>query len=153
MKPMQSRFLLKIIGITLLISLVFHLDGYSQQTVTGKWKTIDDETNQPKSIVEITEKNGKVYGKIIKLFRESGEDPDPICDKCPADDDRHNKKVIGMEILKGLSKDDDEYSGGTILDPADGRVYRCKIWLNGNDLMVRGYWGPFFRTQTWKKEN
>lgn len=135
------------------MAVFIHVDGYSQNTVIGKWKTIDDETSQPKSIVEITEKDGKVYGKIIKLFRGPGEDPDPVCDKCSQDDARHNKKVIGMEIIKGLSKDNTDYSGGTILDPADGRVYRCKIWLNGNNLMVRGYWGPFFRTQTWIREN
>ncbi len=143
----------KIIGFSLFLAVFIHVDGYSQNTVIGKWKTIDDETSQPKSIVEITEKDGKVYGKIIKLFRGPGEDPDPVCDKCSQDDARHNKKVIGMEIIKGLSKDNADYSGGTILDPADGRVYRCKIWLNGDNLMVRGYWGPFFRTQTWIREN
>ena len=135
------------------MGILIHFDGYSQNTETGKWKSIDDETNKPKSIVEIIEKNGQLYGKIIKLFREPGEDPDPVCEECDEDDERFKKKVIGMEILKGLSKDNNEYSGGTILDPADGRVYRCKIWLNGTDLMVRGYWGPFYRTQTWKKEN
>jgi uncharacterized protein (DUF2147 family) len=153
MKLLNIYFLSKIAGISVLIGLFGHFSAFSQNSVTGKWKTIDDDTNKPKSIVEITEKNGVLYGRIIKLFRETGEDPDPICDKCPSDDDRHNKKVIGMEIINGLKKDDDEYSGGTILDPADARVYRCKIWLNGNDLMVRGYWGPFYRTQTWKREN
>lgn len=153
MKIIAHGFLYKIIGFGLFLAVFIHVDGYSQNTVIGKWKTIDDETSQPKSIVEITEKDGKVNGKIIKLFRGPGEDPDPVCDKCSQDDARHNKKVIGMEIIKGLSKDNTDYSGGTILDPADGRVYRCKIWLNGNNLMVRGYWGPFFRTQTWIREN
>lgn len=135
------------------MSFFINFDGFSQNTVIGKWKSIDDDTNKPKSIVEIIEKDGKLFGKIIKLFRESGEDPDPVCEECDEDDDRYKKKVIGMEIIKGLSKDGNEFSGGTILDPADGKVYRCKIWLNGNDLMVRGYWGPFYRTQTWKSEN
>lgn len=153
MKSIAPHFLYRSIGFSLFLILFIHFDGQSQNTVIGKWKTIDDETNQPKSIVEITEKDGKVYGKIIKLFPEPGKDPDPVCDKCSQDDARYNKKIIGMEIIKGLSKDNTEYSGGTILDPADGRVYRCKIWLSGNNLMVRGYWGPFFRTQTWLREN
>ncbi len=121
------------------------------QSVLGKWKTIDDETGDPKSIVEIYEKNGKVYGKIIKLFRKPGEDPDPICDKCPREDERFNKKIIGMEILRDMTKSGSEYSGGTVLKPDEGKIYRCKIWLEGKELMVRGYWGILYRTQTWQR--
>lgn len=127
------------------------LSGYAQ-TITGKWRTIDDETGKPKSVVEIVEKNGKYYGKVIRLFRGNEEDQDPICDKCPADDDRYKKKIIGMEILRNLLKDDDEYTGGTIIDPNNGKIYRCKVWLEGNNLKLRGYLGPFFRTQTWLPE-
>ena len=77
------------------------------QTIVGKWQTIDDETGKPKSIVEIIERNGKFYGKVIRLFRDPSEEQDPVCDKCPTDDDRHKKKIIGMEILRNLIKDDD----------------------------------------------
>lgn len=119
------------------------------QSIVGKWKTIDDETNEAKSIVEIVEKNGKYYGKIIKLFRAPGEDPDPICEECDSEDDRYRKKIIGMEILKDMMKSETEYSEGNILDPNNGKIYSCKIWLEGNNLKLRGYWGPFFRTQTW----
>ncbi|MEQ1585681.1 MAG: DUF2147 domain-containing protein [Cyclobacteriaceae bacterium] len=119
------------------------------QGIVGKWKTIDDETTEPKSIVEIVEKNGKYYGKIIKLFRAPGEDPDPICEECDLDDDRYQKKIIGMEILKDMMKSGTEYSEGNILDPNNGKIYSCKIWLEGKNLKLRGYWGPFFRTQTW----
>jgi len=121
------------------------------QTVFGKWKTIDDETGDFKSIVEIFERSGKVYGRIVKLYRKPNEDPDPICDECDEEDPRYKKKVMGMEILKDMIKDDDEYSGGEILDPNNGKIYRCKIWLEGKDLKLRGYIGPFFRTQTWIK--
>lgn len=114
-------------------------------------KSIDDETNEPKSIVEIYERNGKVYGRIVKLFRKPNEDQDPICTECEEDDPRYKRKVIGMEILKDMVKDDDEYSGGKILDPNNGKIYRCKIWMEGKDLKLRGYIGPFYRTQTWIK--
>ena len=56
-----------------------------------------------------------------------------------------------MEIIKDMKKGTDEYSQGSILDPQDGKIYRCKLWTEGDDLKVRGYWGPFYRTQTWKK--
>jgi uncharacterized protein (DUF2147 family) len=136
--------------LTAFITLAFQL-CFSQTEVTGKWKTIDDDSGKEKSIVEITGRNGKIYGKVIKLFREPGEDQDPVCDECDEDDPRYNKKVLGMEIMKDLVKVDEVFEGGTILDPKNGEVYRCKIWREGNDLKVRGYLGPFFRTQTWKK--
>ena len=139
-------------NIILIVGLFVHSATWSQ-SILGKWKTIDDETDEPKSIVEIFERNGKVYGRIIKLYRRSDEDQDPICDKCDEDDLRFKSKVIGMEILKGMMKDSNEYSGGEILDPNNGKVYRCKIWLEGKDLKLRGYLGPFFRTQTWVKDH
>ena len=119
------------------------------QSVLGKWVTIDDETNEKKSVVEVYERGGKIYGKVVKLFRKPGEDPDPVCDDCDEDDSRYMKKIMGMVIMEGLSKDDDEYSGGTILKPSTGTVYRCKIWRSGEKLMVRGYVGFFYKTQTW----
>lgn len=123
----------------------------AQTSIIGKWKSVDDNTGDPRSIVEIIEREGKIYGKIIKLFPKAEEDPDPVCDKCSPEDLRFNKKIIGMEIIKEMSLDDDEYSGGTILDPEVGKVYRCKVWLEAGKLKVRGYLGPFYRTQTWLK--
>jgi uncharacterized protein (DUF2147 family) len=121
------------------------------QPIVGKWTTIDDNTGEEKSIVEIFEKGDKVFGRIIKIFIKQGEDPDPVCDKCPADDSRYNKKIIGMEIIRDMVKSNDEFIDGNILDPEVGKVYRCKLWIEGAELKVRGYWGPFYRTQTWKR--
>jgi uncharacterized protein (DUF2147 family) len=121
------------------------------QSITGKWKTIDENSGEEKSIVEIFEQKGRFYGKILKIFRKPGEDPDPVCDECPEDDARYQKKIIGMEIIRDMKQNGDEYSEGNILDPEVGKIYRCKLWLEGSDLKVRGYWGPFYRTQTWKK--
>ncbi|MTI19723.1 DUF2147 domain-containing protein [Fulvivirga sp. RKSG066] len=121
------------------------------QDVLGKWKTVDDETGKVKSVVEIYERDNKLYGKIVKLFREPGQNPDPVCDECPEDDPRYNKKIIGMEIIKGLEKEGTEYANGTVLKPDEGRIYKCKIWLEDGNLKIRGYWGLFYRTQTWVK--
>ncbi len=132
-----------------LICLSASLGVKSQGSIVGIWTTIDDETNKPRSTVQIAERDGKYYGKIISLINREGEDPDPICDNCSPDDDRYKKKIIGMEILRDMKKSDSEYSEGTILDPNNGKIYRCKIWIEDNNLKLRGYWGPFFRTQTW----
>ena len=139
---------------TILISLILLLvnTGLIGQSVFGKWKTIDDETKKAKSIVEIYEQNGKLYGKILELYRGPDEDPDPVCDECEEDDDRYNQKVVGMEIIREMEKDDDEWEDGTILDPKNGKVYDCKLWVDEDDpniLNVRGYIAFFFRTQTW----
>jgi uncharacterized protein (DUF2147 family) len=135
----------------LLLVLLSSVDAIGQ-SVLGKWKTIDDNTNKARSIVEIYEMDGKVFGKVEKLFREPDEDPDPICEECDDSDDRKNQKVIGMEILRDMEKEGDEYEDGTILDPENGKVYDCKIWVDPdhpNKLNVRGYVAFFFRTQVW----
>lgn len=139
--------ILQILAVTFFIGN----SAIGQDIVIGKWKTIDDSTGEPRSIVDVYERGGKVYGKITKLYRKPGEDPDPLCDDCETDNPRFMKKIIGMEIMEGLVKDDQEYGGGFILDPENGKVYRCKIWVEDNQLKVRGYIGPFYRTQNWLK--
>jgi uncharacterized protein (DUF2147 family) len=138
-----SKFFIAIIFILLAMQL-------QAQSVVGRWKTIDDETKKPKSIVEIYEQNGKIYGKIIKLFRTPQEDQDPVCDKCT--DFRKGKKIIGLNIITDMQKDGDEYVDGKILDPKNGKIYNCKLWVENGNLMVRGYVAFFFRTQTWVRE-
>ncbi|MCB0515327.1 MAG: DUF2147 domain-containing protein [Chitinophagales bacterium] len=134
----------------LLIAAFFTLGVQAQSSVLGKWKTIDDETNKPKSIVEVYEENGKVYGKILKLFRGPDEDQDPDCTKCT--DDRKNQRIIGMQIIRDMKNHGDYWDDGTIVDPKNGKVYSCQLTLkNDNELDVRGYLGFSFigRSQTW----
>ena len=134
-----------------ILLVVASLSGFSQHKILGKWKTIDENSGEVKSIVEIFERSNKVYGKIIKIFPKPGADPDPVCNKCDEEDARYKRKIIGMEIIQNMVKDGDEYGDGDILDPQSGKIYSCKIWLEGDDLKVRGYWGLLFRTQTWKR--
>ena len=118
------------------------------QSIIGKWKTIDDETGKQKSIVNIYQKGDRYFGRIEKIFPEPGGDPNPTCDNCEGD--RKDKAIVGMEIIDGLKKSGDEYKNGTILDPANGKVYDCKLWVNDEgNLKVRGYLYFFYRTQTW----
>jgi uncharacterized protein (DUF2147 family) len=119
-------------------------EARAQGSPVGVWETIDDETHKPTAHVEIWEKDGKYFGKIVKLLVDP---PDTLCTKCEGA--RKNQRVLGMTILWDLKKDDDEYSGGRILDPKNGKTYRCKIWREGNTLKVRGYLFIFYRTQKW----
>lgn len=134
-----------------LIPLIMLANVCFGQSPVGKWTTIDDNSGEERSVVEIFEKNGKLFGRIVKLFQKPGDDPDPVCDDCQNDDPRYKKKIIGMEIIRNMKSSGKEYSDGDILDPESGKVYRCRLWVEGNALHVRGYWGPFFRTQTWKR--
>ena len=131
----------------LLLWLLLTPTTYAADSVFGRWQTIDDQTNKAKSIVEIYQQNDKLYGKIIRLFRAADEDPDPVCSQCT--DDRKGQKIIGMVIIDGLVADGDTWSGGQILDPANGKTYKVKLWLDQDKLQVRGYVGIFFRTQVW----
>ncbi len=127
--------------------------SFSQaQSILGQWKTIDDETGKTKSIVEIYNDNGKIYGKVVKLLVP--EDQGKLCIKCTGTD--YNKPIEGLIFLKGMSKDknDNEYKGGTIFDPEKGKEYKCKMWIDKdtpNTLNVRGYIAFFFRTQNWQR--
>lgn len=117
----------------------------------GVWKTIDDHNGKVRSLVRITEVNGELQGKIEKLFREPGEEPNPKCDKCT--DYRKDQPILGLVFMNGLKKDGDEFTGGQILDPDNGKIYRSKMELieGGKKLKVRGYIGaPLFgRSQVW----
>lgn len=132
----------------LLAGLFISMLSANAQSVTGKWKTFDDETKEAKSIVEITERDGKIYGKVIEILNPAKKNIK--CTNCSGTD--KDKPVLGLEILKGLSKDGKEYSDGKILDPSNGKLYKCTVSLDGNDkLKVRGYVGisAFGRTQNW----
>lgn len=123
----------------------------------GTWKTIDDKTGKAKSLVTITEVNGKLSGKIVELFREPGEDPDPVCDKCTST--LHNHKIKGLTIMWGFAKDGSQWTGGRIFDPQkpgnDQDPYKAKLTLadGGRSLVVRGYIGFSWigRSQTWHR--
>jgi len=133
---------------TLLLSC-FSLALLAQSPV-GFWRTIDDETGKPKSIVEIYEKDGKLFGKIAQLTPEAGKDRNRVCISC--EDDRKNQKIEGMEIIRDMKKDGKEWEDGTILDPKNGKVYDCELWVDEDNpdlLNVRGYIAFFFRTQQW----
>jgi uncharacterized protein (DUF2147 family) len=137
------------------IAIAFSAAGVCAQSApTGLWKTIDDTSGKPKALIRISESNGELSGRIEKIFPEPGKDPDPLCTKCEGT--RKDQKVIGMTILFGMKRDGDEYNGGQILDPDNGKIYRSKLSLidGGKKLNVRGYIGvPMLgRTQTWLRE-
>lgn len=134
-----------------LLLVFFELTVLHSQTVTGKWKMVDDKTGDARSVVEIYEQDGKLYGRILRLLNP--EKRNAICKKC--EDYRKDQKVEGMLVIEDLVQDDSEehtYHKGRILNPDSGEFYRCKIWLdkdNSDKLYVRGYMAMFYRTQTW----
>jgi uncharacterized protein (DUF2147 family) len=117
----------------------------------GLWRNIDDATKQPKALIRITEAAGVLTGRIEKILTDK---TDAVCDLCT--DDRKGKPVQGMTILTGLKKEGEEWAGGEILDPNNGKVYKAKAKLadNGSKLDVRGFVGiaALGRTQTWIRE-
>ncbi len=120
----------------------------------GLWMNIDDASGKPRGLIRITESNGTLQGKIEKVFPAPNEDPNPKCEKCEGAN--KNAQVVGLVILSGLAKDGEEYGGGQILDPDNGKVYSSKVRLtdNGKKLSVRGYIGaPILgRSQTWIRQ-
>jgi uncharacterized protein (DUF2147 family) len=120
----------------------------------GLWKTIDDATGKAKSIVMIWEENGKLFGRVQKLIDPDPKNPEPKCVDCSGE--QKDKPVVGLRILWDLEKDGEAWSGGTILDPANGKAYKCLLSLvdDGEKLKVRGFIGLSLlgRTQYWARE-
>lgn len=125
--------------------------AFAQSSPVGRWKTIDDETGKPKSVVEITQAaNGTLQGKVVQVLH-SDRGPNPKCDKCKGAN--KGKPVTGMTILWGLRKSGDTWAGGTILDPAKGSDYKAKArMIDANKLGVSGCLAFICREQTWVRE-
>jgi uncharacterized protein (DUF2147 family) len=110
-------------------SMAFAADPLANTT----WQTYDD--GEPKGTVKITESNGVLTGTLIAANTAKG------------------KKHVGTTVIRGLKADGGgKYSGGTITDPAKGKDYRMTASLSGNTLKLKGYIGPFSRSQEWKKK-
>ncbi len=126
------------------------LPVWAQMSPVGTWQTIDDKTDKPKSQIRIAEGANGLSGKIEKLLRE-GAPADARCIECS--DDRKGLPMVGLEIVRGGKKAEgkDVWEGGKILDPENGKEYRAAFTPieGGKKLEVRGYLGPFWRTQTW----
>ena len=116
----------------------------------GTWHTVSDVDGKPRGVIAIREVNGRLVG-TARGSLVPGERNDRLCDKCPGE--RQGRPIFGMDILTGLRPDGDEWTGGEILDPDTGKIYKAKIRLieGGRKLVLRGYIGVSLlgRSQTW----
>ncbi|MEB0136755.1 DUF2147 domain-containing protein [Actimicrobium sp. CCC2.4] len=137
----------------LTVGLLLATGALAQSSPVGLWKSIDDGNGQPKALIRISDSNGELKGKIEKIF-PSTDDKHPNCDKCEGAN--KGQPILGMTIVNGMRAEGSEFTGGTILDPNNGKVYKSKMTLSdeGKKLNVRGYIGmPMLgRTQVWLRE-
>lgn len=130
--------------------VVISFSAQAQMSPVGNWHTVDEKTGEVKSQIRVTEANGTLTGSIAKLLRKDVKQ-DQVCDQCS--DDRKDKPLIGMQIIRGAKKAEgkDVWEDGKILDPENGKTYGLRLTPidGGKKLEVRGSIGPFGRTQTW----
>lgn len=122
----------------------------NSQTIFGKWHSTNENTGEVDSVIEVYEKNGKAFAKVVAIKDYARRNA--VCEQC--ENENKNKSILGLNILTGLEKDGDEWSGGNILDPRNGKVYKCYIKLtNKNNLKIRGYIGISFfgKTTFWER--
>ncbi|WP_235869142.1 DUF2147 domain-containing protein [Polaribacter aquimarinus] len=124
---------------TLFTLLIFTMSfSINAQSIFGKWHSTNEDTGEIDSVIEVYKKDGKAYAKIIEI--KNPDRKNAVCDLCEGKN--NNKPILGLNILTGLEKDDDEWSGGKILDPRNGKIYKCYIKLEEpNKLKIRGYIG------------
>jgi uncharacterized protein (DUF2147 family) len=133
------------VGFMIAVDLAFGAD-----LPLGKWNTVDDKTGKVKSEVQLYDQGGKLYGKITGLPEPNDAQGKPkVCTACKGAD--KDQPIVGLVIIKDLAADGERFKGGTILDPEDGKVYKAEVWTESDKLKVRGYLGPFYKTQTWAK--
>ncbi len=123
----------------------------NSQDVTGTWKTVDENSGEVKSHVEIFKKGDKYFGKVLKVLSKDAPD-NPTCAACEGK--MKDQPIEGMVIINNLEKHGKMYKDGKVIDPENGKAYDCKIWLNEDNpdlLMVRGYVLFVYRTQTWER--
>jgi uncharacterized protein (DUF2147 family) len=128
------------------------LVAMAQMTPVGLWKTIDDDGKTEKSLVRITESGGVLSGTIEKVFDPAKQNA--VCDKCS--DDRKDKPVVGMTIIRNARQDADDktiWTGGEILDPNNGKTYKTRLKPvdGGKTMEMRGYIAFIYRTQVWQR--
>jgi uncharacterized protein (DUF2147 family) len=120
----------------------------------GLWKSIDETSGKPTALIRLTDNKGELQGKIEKLFRAADEDQNPKCALCSGA--RKDQAIVGMTIVSGLHRNGDEYTGGEILDPKNGKIYKSKMTVRdaGRKLEIRGYVGVsmFGRSQIWLRQ-
>ena len=128
----------------------FSASAVAQMSPVGVWNSVDDKTKELKSEIVITENAGVLTGKVSKLLRKDAKQ-DAVCNECT--DDRKDKPMIGLEIIRGAKKADgkDVWEDGKILDPENGKTYNLRLTPidGGAKLEVRGSIAFFGRTQTW----
>jgi uncharacterized protein (DUF2147 family) len=118
--------------------------------INGLWETIDDRYNQVKSHVKLEVKENKLLGSIQKIFLLPHEGNYPLCVECEGE--LKDQPIVGLRFMEGFIKNGGDWTDGSILDPANGVTYSGRFWLRDRDILViRGYWGPFYRTQEWKR--
>jgi len=151
----KKNLLAVVIGSLSLVGIVGATPAVPLSSPVGYWKTIDDVSGKPKSIIKIWKSSSEsLMGKVVRIFPKPGEDAEhKLCTACKGE--LHNQPVVGMVILSGLTPEEKQWTNGKILDPANGKVYDCNVRLtaNGQKLQVRGYIGmPLFgRSQTWER--
>ncbi len=134
----------------LLLAFVSNV-AIAQPTPVGLWRSIDDKTGTAKAEIRIREgANGVLSGVVEKALIRSEQ---PNCELCT--DDRKGQPKVGLEIIRGAKKADDAdvWEQGKILDPENGKNYTLRMTPleGGSKLQVRGYIGPFYRTQVWTR--
>jgi len=140
-------------GMKIILIFIFATFGISRglaQDIEGVWMATDDKSDKAVSLVRIYISEGKLYGDIIKLLDEKEAGENPLCTKCKGE--LKNQPISQIRIIHGLEKTKGKWDGKNgILDPYKGRYHNVKIWVEDNELKVRGYKGVFYRTLTWKR--
>lgn len=137
--------------------ILFSCSTPLEQDITGLWKSRDQKSDKPRSLVAVYKYQDMYYGRMVATYDEEGKINDTILEKkSKAPGVIGNPPYCGMDFVYDVKKENDSQEKdakykGKIIDPEKGKVYDAELWLDGDNLIVRGEIWIFGKNIPWHK--
>lgn len=135
----MSRLFFPVLFLTVWSGTMVMGQTHKADDILGTW--LNEEATGK---IQLYKENGKYFGKVIWLKEPNDvKTGKPRTDVENPDEKMRSRPLVGLVNMRDFTFDGkNEWSGGTIYDPKNGKTYKCYIQFeSANKLKVRGYIG------------